>query len=98
MRNWLRRWLGVRGLERRVSSLELEKQTQPLPLLRPEDIDDVAGEGRCPPEVEAMVSFMWKDAPQAAASTRTYARSMLASGVRPETVARLVREHGVVIE
>lgn len=89
----------MRGLERRVSSLELEKQTQPLPLLRPEGIiDDVAEEGSCPPEVEAMVSFMWKDAPQAAASTRTYARSMLASGVRPETVARLVREHGVVIE
>lgn len=94
MRNWLRRWLGIGALEARMTELA---SAQPVTMAIPEIVPD-AVEETVPPEVEAMVNFMWKDAPQAASSTRTYARSMLASGVRPDTVARLVREHGTVIE
>jgi hypothetical protein len=112
MRQFFRHWLGIDDLEnthgRHLANLALkvgavDEQLAELIAQREREllapVDAVEAEAdQAPGVVDSVVNYWWKESPQAAATTRTYARAMLALGASPETVARRVMESGVTVE
>ena len=79
-----------------LSALE-DWRTTPVSPIQPTPAPEPKEE-KAPPSVENAISVMWGDNPMAAQMTRTYAKSLVSGGLKPDQVAKLVREHGTIIE
>jgi predicted polyphosphate/ATP-dependent NAD kinase len=87
---------GVRisAIDEQLAELIAQRQRE---LLAPSEPVEAESD-QAPGVVDEVVNYWWKESPQAAATTRTYARAMLALGASPDTVARRIMESGVTIE